>query len=1129
MSVNLQSRLAPASKRDALLKALLQKQGIAQAEIDRIQPRESTGEIPLSFAQQRLWFLDQLVSGSPVYNIPVALRLRGELDVAALEKALGEIVRRHEVLRTTYSASAGRAVQVVQPAEECRISVFDLRMPWGPVVEAEVIKWATDEAHEPFDLSRGPLLRTTLLQLADYEHILLLTVHHIAADGWSVNVMFRELQALYAAYSRGQKSPLPDLQIQYADFAVWQREHLQGKKLDDLVSYWKNKLKDTPGLLNLPFDHPRPAVQSFKGDCVHCALSPRAVAGIKQLCAEESVSLFMLVLAAYKLLLYRYSGQDDICVGTSIASRNRSELEPLIGFFVNTLAMRTMLDGNPTFVELLQRVRTTALEAFAHQDLPFEKLVDAVESERNLSHSPLFQAAFTWQNASAGSFDLPGLDVSLVQGECRTAKFDVTFAVIDDGSGITGMFEYNTDLFERATIERLASHFELLMERLAENPRQNIDCVDFLPVAERDTVIVEWNRTQRPYPPECIHELFARQVEHTPDTVALKFENESLTYSELNARANKVAHYLRSFGVGPEVRVGICLERSIELIVAILGVLKAGGAYVPMDPAYPSERLAYMMEDSGIALLLTNPRAVANAPSGKVAVLSIRDARMAIDAMPASTPVTGVTQRNLAYVIYTSGSTGRPKGTLIPHVGVPNLIQELADMYEMRPGDRLLQFASISFDASVIEIHIALTTGSCLVLARKETLTSPADFLDLLRREEIAAVLLPPSLLSALPAEDLPALRTILSAGESCSPEIVARWGSGRQLLNGYGPTEITVASSIQKVDPTAGDTVIPIGRPVANTQTYVLDRFLQPVPIGVPGEICIGGLGVCRGYHGRTDLTAEKFVPNPFSTEPGTRLYRSGDLGRWRCDGTLEFMGRLDHQVKIRGFRIEPQEIEAVLEKHPLIQRAAVLTRQDGTGGTRLIAYAAPGTDSVSLGQIAPSSQELRAYLQERLPDYMVPSAIVVVPEFPLTPNGKIDRKALPSVESAHPERTVEFIPPSNEMEQKLADAWAAVLGVDRVGRNDNFFELGGDSILTIQIIARANQAGILLTARQMFQYQTVAQLAAVASLVEGNAAEQGLVSGTLPLTPVQSWFFEQELDDLHHWNQAFMLKVPG
>jgi amino acid adenylation domain-containing protein len=1056
---------------------------------------------PLSFAQQRLWFLDQLAPASLFYNIPIAVRLTGDLDVEALKRTLDEIVSRHEALRTTFAQEKGKPVQIVAPQVNVPLPVVDLIDLAAADQEAEARRWARDEARRPFDLGSGPLLRARLLRLSEghpeqgraAEHVMLLTLHHIVADGWSTAIFVREMAEIYAAFVADQPSPLAELPIQYADFAVWQRDWLQGEVLETQLDYWREQLADTPPLLELPTDHPRPAMQTSEG-AIHAFTLPRELStALKGLGRDEGATLFMTLLAAFQTLLYRYTGQTDISVGTPIANRNRADIEHLIGFFVNTLVMRSDLSDNPSFRQLLRQVREVAMGAYAHQDLPFETLVDQLRPQRDLSHTPLFQVMFVLDTPAIEPLKLPGLTVRPIETHSGTATFDLTLSMTDARDGFGGYIEYNTSLFEQTTIERLVGHLRTLLEAIVVHPDRSIADLSFLTAGEEEEMLRAWNATATPFPEDaCIHHLIEAQVADRPNAVALTYpgngsrqdERQSLSYDELNRKANRLANHLLKLGVGPEVLVGVSTARSAEMVVGILAILKAGGAYLPLDPTYPDDRLAFMMEDAQISVLLTEKHLMERLSS-----LPIPDSVLRLDADwdaiaqgSEENPVSSVTPDNLAYVIYTSGSTGRPKGTMLRHRGLCNLTNAQRRAFKIHQESRILQFSPLSFDASVWETFMALANGATLCLARQETLASGHDLVRLMNEEGVSNVTLPPSVLSVLPLTDLPNLETIISAGEACTAGLVARWAPGRDFFNAYGPTETTVCASMYPCDEKDAHSP-PIGRPIDNTRLYILDQALQPVPIGVPGELAVGGVSLARGYLRRPGLTAERFVPDPFSDKPGARLYRTGDLVRYRADGNVEFLGRVDHQVKVRGFRIELAEIETALEQHREVRDCVAVAKGTGLENKRLVAYVVPANET------EPAPRELRSFLRQTLPEYMVPSAFIWLDELPLSPSGKVDREALPTPDRDEMDVKREFVAPRDEMEQKLAAICSELLNLDQVGVFDNFFELGGHSLLATQFISRLrDEFQVELPLRVLFEKPTVADLAT--AILEAEAA---------------------------------------
>lgn len=1060
-------------------------EGQNNAGVPPLEKADRDAELPLSFAQQRLWFLAQLEPESAVYNISSALRLKGNLSVPVLEQTLSEIVRRHEAFRTTFARAAdGRPVQVIAAPQPATITTSDLSEFTADAKDVEARRLAMEEAHRPFDLNRGPLVRTHLLRLSATEHVLLFTIHHIIGDGWSMGVLVREVAALYAAFSEGQSSPLAELSIQYADYAVWQRDWLQGETLDQQLSYWKKQLNDAPQQLELPTDHARPAVYTPRGARIIREFTPDLTTNLETQSRREGVTLFMYVLAAFQALLARYSGQNDISVGVPVANRRRAELEDLIGFFVNTLVMRTDVSGDPTFSELLQRVRKVALGAYAHQDVPFEKLVEELQPTRDLSRSPLFQVMLALQNAPASSLELPELELSGIGIIQQTAKFDLTLAIDRADDKLVASLEYNSNLFEETTIERMLNHFFLLLEKVIENPSQKLSALPVLTEAETQQVLVDWNATQGEYSPLLAHELFAEHARLRPDTPAIVFQGEhQLTYTELDQLATRCAQRLLNSGLEPEARVAVMLERSPEMIVSLLAIFKAGGVYLPLDPAYPSDRLAYMIEDARPHVVLTSRSLLTRVPWTETPIVCLEDWQD--NTSTESVKLPQVKPNNVAYVIYTSGSTGRPKGVMVEHRGLSNLAAAQARAFGPKEGSRVLQFASYSFDASIFEIVMALTHGATLYVERQESLLPGPNFVKLLRDRHITLVTLPPSALAASPDADLPDLETITVAGEACPSDVVARWAEGRRFFNLYGPTETTIWTTAAECQ--AGTAKPPIGRPILNTQVYVLDERMEPTPIGVRGDLYIGGDSLARGYLNQPDLTAERFVPNPFSSDPGARLYRSGDVARHLSDGQIEFIGRADSQVKIRGFRIEPGEIEAALVEHEAVRESVVIAREDTPGEKRLVAYVVPHGEQ-------PSVAELSSHLHERLPAYMWPTSYVFLNAIPLNPNGKIDRKALPAPAIYQPELEATYVPPQSELERAIAAIWQEALKIERVDVNDNFFSLGGHSILLAQVHTQLTQSlAPELSIVDLFKYPTINTLAKYLGDQEKPIADEG------------------------------------
>ena len=1505
----------------------------------RPMPRDG-GQIELSFAQRRLWVLGQMGAGA-AYNMHRAFRLRGTLDPVLLERAINAVVGRHEALRTRFVSEAGVPRQVIEDTITVPLEHLDLSGLDEGECDRRVQQRITEDSGRTFDLSQAPLLRTTLARLGEEDHLLLVTIHHIACDDWSTGLLARDLGAFYRAFLTGEEPDLPELPIQYADFAVWQNARLKGEFLETQLGYWKQQLGGELPVLNLSTDRPRPAVQTFVGASHRFPISAAVAGSLTELAREHGVTLAMVLLAAYQALLSRYTGQEDLVVGSPIANRTRAEIEELIGFFVNSVVLRTDLTGNPTFSELLGRVQRISLEAYDHQDLPFERLVYELDPERDLGQNPLFQVVFAMQNAPRSDLVLPGLVIEPFRSAITSTRFDLELYVSESNGALVGQFVYNTDLFDASTIERMAGHLQSVLEGATRNPGARLSELPLLGEEERRRLTVTWNETSAEYPEgSCIHDLIEAQARERPEATAVVYRDRQLTYGELDARANRLAHTLIAEGVGPDTLVGLCVERCPELVIGLLGILKSGGAYVPLDPAYPRQRLRFMLEDSGVSVLLTQEHLLEPLPDNAARTLCLDADWPAIDGASDRNPRVATTPDHLAYAIYTSGSTGQPKGVLLSHRGLCNVTTTQAREFSVGPGTRVLQFSSLSFDASTFDIMMALPNGATLYLGHPDDLRPGTDLMRFLADNAINIVTLPPTALAAVPVDELPALETVTVAGEPCSAELVSRWAPGRRFFNLYGPTETTIWATMARLE--AGGGVPHIGRPIANTQVYILDRHLNPVPVGVPGELHIGGVGLARGYHGRPELTAERFIDNPFGSG---RLYKTGDLARFHPGGNIEFIGRVDHQVKLRGFRIEPGEIEAVLDEHAAVRESLVLVREDTPGDRRLVAYVVesgeqeqaeaedeektepgwqaehvshwqtlyeqsygeaqgpeagtfniagwnssytgepippdemqawvdetverilatrperilelgcgtglllfrvaphceeylgtdfsgaaldyvraqlarvdrtlpvrlerrsaddftdipqghfdtvvlnsvvqyfpsaaylmrvlegalrvlrhggriivgdvrslplhrtfhtsvqlyqadseldvarlrrridhyldqdqelvvdpelfsslprrmprvtrvdirpktgrydnelsrfrydvvlyadhhstetdevrwldwvadglslesvldelrvrrPGTlglrgvpnartlphvravelirsrdcpdrveelrselarhgspDSVDPADLVALSRELpysigvdasaprtdgsydvifrrreglsgqeptlirfpsraptpkplarytndplrsrrlrrliprlRDHVQSKLPDYMVPSAIVVLDSFPTTPSGKVDRRSLPAPDAVRPELGGDYQSARSPEELALAEIWARVLGIERVGVHDNFFQLGGDSILGIQIVAAAREAGLSLAAQDLFQHQTVAQLAQAAASAFRSSAEQGPVTGAVPLTPIQHWFFEQSPVDAHHFNQALFLEA--
>ena len=1102
----------PPEKREKLLRKLEEEAKAAQQAQAPAVARDPSQPLPLSFAQHRLWFIDRMQPGQSVYNLPALFRIEGALDVGAFTRAVEALVERHEVLRTHFAEEKGQPVQVVSPTSKVEVPVVDLQGVPEPERASEAERLAREELMRPFDLSKGPLMRMALLRLSEREHLVVMTLHHIVFDIWSMGVLMRDLTELYLARVAGRSSMLPALPMQYGDYARWQREWLKGPVLEEQLAYWRKQLAGLT-MLELPADRPRPAVPSFRG-ATHSFVIPRArVEQLQALAQRQGSSLFMVLLAALKVVLARRAGQADVAVGIPIAGRNRREVEGLSGFFINTLVMRTDLSGNPSFLEALRRVKETSLGAYAHQELPLEHLAAELQPERDPGHTPFYRVSFNLQNAPVGSIDVPGLRLKPQKAMVGMAKLDLSLHLMEGPDGLQSVWEYSTDLFDAGTIQRMAEHFERVLGQVVEAPDRKVMELEVMGAEEHQRVVREWNRTAAELPREaCAHELFEARVDRAPQAPALSFEGQTLSYAELDRRANKLARHLQGLGVGPEVRVGLCVERSVELVVGMLGILKAGGAYVPLDPSYPADRLAMMMQEAALPVLLTQGHLADELPAGGEQLVCLDDDWAQVERQPEGRVAAGVVGDNLAYVIFTSGSTGRPKGVMVRHRGLVNTALAAGEEHGVREDSRVLQYASMSFDASVCEVFSTLVAGACLCLAKREELMPGEPLTKTLLEQRISMVTLTPTVLAQQGVEGLEGLETVISAGEACTREVVGKWKPGRKLLNAYGPTEVTVCATINKEveEQRAGV----IGKPWRNVRVYVLDEALQPVPVGVAGELYVGGEGVARGYLGRADLTAEKFVPDALSGEAGARLYRTGDVVKWVEGGSLEYVGRADAQVKVRGFRIELGEVESVLRQQPGVADAVVVAREDG-GEKRLVGYYVREEGAeVTAGAV-------REGLKAKLPEYMVPSALMELEALPLTSSGKVDRKALPEPGAERPELEVAFVAPRNPVEELLASVWAEVLGVERVGVHDSFFDLGGHSLLATQVISRLREVlGVELPLQDFFAAPKVESVARKVEELQARSGGQQVPAlvpaprdGALPLSFAQQrlWFLDQ------------------
>lgn len=1087
-------KLAGLSKDKARLLKLLLKSEAAQTHQIRRYPRlerDSALVAPASWAQERLWLLDQVEGGSPAYHTTAVLRLRGALDREALVRALDTLLERHEALRTVLIELDGDLAQRIAIKARFQLEIFDLSAESEPERTRQVEGQKLEEMRAGFDLAVGPLIRGRLLILGAEEHVLLLTLHHIITDGWSLGVLVQELASLYGAAHEGIGSVLAPLSVQYADYAQWQREPSQAESLQEQLSYWRTQLQGAAPQLELPTDRSRPPIQSHRGDSVEHVLDARLSAALKAFAQRQQITLFMALYAGWAILLSRLSGQEDIVIGTPVANRQLPELEALIGFFVNTLVLRLEVNADARLTDLLQQVKKVTLGAFEHQDTPFERIVETLQPERSPNRNPVFQVMLVLQNAPRSDFHLPGLDVMLEDGVTETSMFDLLLSLEERSDGIVANINYATDLFDRATIQHWLASFTVLLQGMTEHPDWRIDELPLLPKSERDQILETFNATSADFPGEMlIHQLFERQVELTPDEPAVIYDGpagvERLTYAELNAKANQLARYLRSRGVVPDSRVAICLERSAEMVIGLLGILKAGGAYVPLDPGYPTDRVTFMLNDAAPDLLLTQERVKAKLPSMGaecIALDSDWNLMATQDAANLRSAETGQHSRHLAYVIYTSGSTGQPKGAMNEHRAVINRLHWMQQRYQLGVQDRVLQKTPFSFDVSVWEFFCGLISGACLVVARPQGHQDPDYLIEVIKEQGITTTHFVPSMLQAFlerhVSGECPSLRRVICSGEELPANLQKKFFQHLPhvtLSNLYGPTEAAVEVTAWECSPEDLNHRVPIGRPLSNVRMYVLGRRGEPVPLGVTGELHIGGVAVGRGYLNRPTLTAERFVRDPFVADPDARLYKTGDLGRWRADGAIEYLGRNDGQVKIRGFRIELGEIETQLAQQPEVKEVVVVAREDVPGEKRLVAYVVPMAKPIP--EAAPMIETLRTNLRTVLPEHMVPGAFVLLEKMPVTPNGKLDRRALPIPDSTA-NVTRRYEAPHGEVEEGLAAIWRELLHVEQVGRHDNFFELGGHSLSGIKLIALiAKRFDVKLAAIASFQYPTIQQM---------------------------------------------------
>lgn len=1060
-------------------KALLERWARGEAKVvnnltARIHP---SGPVPLSFLQERQLFLELLNPLTTVNNISVCFQIEGLLDVERLAESANILLDRHEVLRTKFDIDNGRPIATITPNLKINLGIEELKQ-----VENErfsiAFQMAELEAQEPFDVTQPPLLRVKTFRLSPKLHIMVVVVHHTIADGWSLGIFVRELLAVYQALVKGRSPSLPPLPIQYAEYASWQRQYMTGPLLERQLSYWKNKLHGELPVLDLPIDYPRPTRQTFSGAIHRFQISTKLTRCVKELSRHHDVTPFMFLIAVFQTLLHRYCQQDDILVGTPTAGRTRLETQELIGAFINTLVLRTDLSGDPSFQELLSRVRTVAMDAYAHQDLPFEKLVAELRLQRDLSRTPIFQVAFVFQNTPFPSMNVPGLNIKLLPIDRRAAQFDLSLIVNESKKGLEGAFEYNTDIFESSTIERMSSSFQSLLADAVNHPSKRLSMLAIMSENEQQRIVIKFNETSAYYPRDkCVHELFEAQVTRTPDNVAVICNSDQLTYRDLDAWANKVALDLEHSGVGPDARVGVHMERSLELVVSLLAVLKAGGAYVPIDTSCPIERAEYMLNDASASVILYREPVTSFGTIKALLVNRPNDLELSHwREKPAHNR--RMSSTNLAYVMYTSGSTGQPKGVLVPNRALVNLLWSMRELLKLKTGQALLAITSVSFDISALELFLPLISGATVVLATRDMTTDRSKLEDAIAQPRVKAMQATPATWRMMLKGPWPGDPNLvaLCGGEPLTPELADKLLNRVGVLwNMYGPTETTVWSAAGKIR--RAQSPITVERPIANTQLYVLDQYLQPVPIGVSGELHIGGDGVALGYLNQPELTAERFISDPFSKDVGEKmkLYKTGDRARRLSDGSIELLGRLDDQVKIQGFRIEPGEIEAALSRHPSVEGVAVVTRESSEGNKILVAY------FVSVKESIPAPGELRNYLRSLLPAYMVPAVFVSLPDLPITIAGKIDRHALQKMVSPSTPHT--FTPPRSSLEEQLSETYAQVLGVDHVGIHDNFFDLGGGSIQILEIIVQIQTYDITLIPEWFFEYQTVAELASFLS----------------------------------------------
>ncbi|MCB0747244.1 MAG: amino acid adenylation domain-containing protein, partial [Ignavibacteriae bacterium] len=1090
--------------------------------------------IPLSFAQQRLWFLDTLEPGNPFYNLPFIAKIKGNFNLTKFEESLKFITNRHEILRTVFKSVNGKPYQIIKENSKYDFKLFELDP--NIEIEFEIINYGQKLILQPFDLQNGPLLRIHIAKISETEFIFFLNMHHIISDGWSMGIFFNELIQKYNELENGTFANLPELKYQYSDYSFWQRQRISGKLLEEQLNFWKEKLSGIPTLLNLPLDHPRPPVQTYNGKTIQFNIAKNLAVSINKISKELNATPFMILLSALKILLFRYTHQSDIVVGTPVANRNDVELENLIGFFINTLAIRTLIENQMTFKDIIQKVRQFTLSAFSYQDLPFEMLIDALDIERDLSHSPVFQVMFVMQNMPFSVSTGNDFEISPIEVESSIAKFDLQFTLVEFEDGINGTVEYNTDLFDKETIEQIIESYSLIIENIIKNSQIEVGKIQILDQEKKTKLLNFCNDEYVSVKTEkFVHSIFEERVNQFPNSIALTFGKDNITYLELNKKANQLAHYILKFGITNEELVGLCTERNIEMVIGIMAIIKAGGAYVSLDPSYPKERLNIILEDSNPKVVLTTKDFNSIFENSKNKIVNIDTDWQKIELESSENLNVNINSENLAYIIYTSGSTGKPKGVMVTHGNLNRLFSSTDKWFRFNKNDVWTFFHSYAFDFSVWELWGALIYGGRIVIVPYLISRSPEQFYDLILNEKVTVLNQTPSAFRQLIHEDESRiensrlnLRYIIFGGDKLDLQSLKPWidkygDESPKLINMYGITETTVHVTYRPISKSDLENVpgSVIGKPISDLQVYILDENLEHVPIGVPGELYVGGSGLARGYKNRPDLTVLKFIPNPFGSEEGSKLYKTGDLARLLKNGDIEYLSRIDHQVQIHGFRVELGEIENVLSQHTEISENIVLAQNDENGNKRLIVY------YITKGNIEISVEEFKRFLQTKLPNYMVPSLYIKLDVFPLTEHGKIDRKLLPKPELLRPKLENEFVEPTSNDEQKLAEIWKRLLSIEIVGINDNFFDLGGDSILSIQMISYAKEAELILTPKQVFQFPTIKELVLLSRQNLEFIHDQNKVIGKAELTPIQKWFFEKHTINPNRFNSSMFLEL--